>query len=68
VDASPFANTGTLGTDVAAAADDPLRIASTAWPAIHDAGGAAYDLTFGGSVPPANLDADGNFVADFEVR
>jgi hypothetical protein len=68
LDASPAANTGTLGADATAAADDPLRIASTAWPAIHDAGGAAYDLTFGGTVPPGNLDADGNYVADFSVR
>jgi hypothetical protein len=68
VDASTLANTGTLGADAAAAADDPLRIPSTAWPAIHDTLGAGYDLTFGGTVPPSNVDADGNFVADFEVR
>jgi hypothetical protein len=68
VDASPLANTGTLGADAGTAADDPLRIASTAWPAIHDTAGAAYDLTFGGTVPPANLDADGNFLADFAIR
>jgi hypothetical protein len=67
-DASPFSNAGTLGADAAAAPDDPLRIVSTAWPAIHDAGGAAYDLAFGGTVPPGNLDADGSFVSDFEVR
>lgn len=67
-DASPAANTGTLGADAAAAADDPLRIVSTAWPAIQATAGGPYDLTFGGTVPPANLDADGNFISDFEVR
>lgn len=67
-DASPAANTGTLGGSAAAAADDPERVVSTAWPAIQDLAGAAYDLTFGGTVPPANIDADGNFVSDFEVK
>jgi len=67
-DASPAGNIGTLGAAAAVAADDPQRIVSTAWPAIHDAAGDAYDLTFGGTVPPANLDADGNFMSDFEVR
>lgn len=68
VDASPFGNTGTLGADAAADADDPQRIVSTAWPAVQDIAGDPYDLTFGGTVPPANLDADGNFIADFVVR
>lgn len=67
-DASPAGNDGTLGADDNAAADDPLRIPSTAWPAIHDGSGGGYDLTFGGTVPPGNLDADGNFHADFTVR
>ncbi len=67
-DASPAGNTGTLGVGAGAGADDPQRIVSTAWPAIHDAAGGGYDLTFGGTVPPANVDADGNFVSDFEVR
>jgi hypothetical protein len=68
VDASPSGNDGTLGADDSAAADDPQRVASTAWPAIHEAGGNAYDLTLGGTVPPGNLDAEGNFLAEFEVR
>ncbi len=67
-DAAPAANTGTLGFDDAAGPDDPQRIVSTAWPAIQDAAGDPYDLTFGGTGPPGNIDADGNFVADFEVR
>jgi len=68
VDASPFANTGTLGADATVSADDPRRIVSTAWPVILDAAGNPFDLTFGGTVPAANIDAEGNFLSDFEVR
>jgi hypothetical protein len=66
LDASPFANDGTLGADAAAAADDPARIPSAAWAVILDALGAPYDLTFGGTVP--NAQPDGDLIADFVVR
>jgi hypothetical protein len=67
-DASPLANTGVLGSDGGVAADDPVRVASSAWPQVMDLDGHPLDGKFRGSFPSGIGSPGGDFMATFTVR
>jgi len=67
-DSSTFANTGALGADGGVATDDPVRVASSAWPQVMDLDGHALDGKFRGSFPSGIGSPGGDFVASFTVR
>ncbi|MHC4549881.1 MAG: LamG-like jellyroll fold domain-containing protein [Planctomycetota bacterium] len=66
-DLSPNANTGSLGADGNAAPDDPVRVASTAWPRIRDLDGNPLDGTFTGTLPSGIGAPGADFVATFRI-
>ena len=68
VDATTAQHTGTLGASDSVAADDPGRVASSAWPVVRDLDGDAIDGTFNTTLPAGIGRSGADFVATFRIQ